>query len=90
MSQQTKGSSSLNGAVAIQAQQWMMCFLCSQPLDFTPIQILRKSAHVSVEGWTDLQLAALFCIAPFPFSQSKKQFEKANFSSEVKELKRHK
>ena len=68
MSQQTKDSSLINGTAGIYAQQWIMCFLCSPSLDFTAIQILSKSAHISVEGWTDIYLSVLFCIAPCPFS----------------------
>lgn len=81
-----KGSS-LNGAAEIHTWQWIMWFPCSQSLDFTPTQILSKSPHISIESWTDLHLTVLFCIAAFPFFQSKNQFEKNIFSSKSKELK---
>lgn len=87
LSQQTKSSSSLKGTVGIYAEQWIRCFLLSQSLDFTTIQIPNKSADISVGDWRDLHLAVLFCIAPFPFFQSINQLEDQNYFSKVKELK---
>lgn len=87
LSQQTKSSSSLKGTVGIYAKQWIMCFLLSQSPDFITIEIPNKSAHISVGGWRDLHLAALFCIAPFPFFQSINQLEDQNYFSKVKEFK---
>lgn len=90
LSQQTKTSSSLKGTGGIYARQWIMCFVLSQSLEFTSIEIPNKSALISVGNWRDLHLAVSFCIAPFPFFQSINQLEDQNYFSKVKDLKWYK
>lgn len=90
LSQKTKSVSSLKGAMGISNAKWIMCFLLSQSLDLTTIEMTNKSAHISVGHWRDLHLAVSFCIAPFPFFQSINQLENQNYFSKVKELKLYK